>query len=126
MLSVIFRMAPKTRNDSSSGLADIVGSGERMLQTELPTLRAVLRHGIFLQEMALLEEDVDRRNFPIKELAVTLPGDVIASWRRANKQFTQPVIIANSSVERKIQVLFDRVFPNLPPPLISLKVPCSL
>ena len=87
-----------------------------MLQTELPTLRAVLRHGIFLQEMALLEEDVDRRNFPIKELAVTLSGEVIAIWRRANKQFTQPVIIANSSVERKIQVLFDRVFPNLPPP----------
>ena len=55
-----------------------------MLQTELPTLRAVLRHGIFLQEMALLEEDVDRRNFPIKELAVTLSGEVIAIWRRVN------------------------------------------
>ena len=42
-------MPPKTRHESGTTLSDVVGVGEPMLPTELPTLRGLLRHGIYLQ-----------------------------------------------------------------------------
>ena len=42
-------MPPKTRHESGTTLSDVVGVGEPMLLTELPTLRGHLRHGIYLQ-----------------------------------------------------------------------------
>ena len=81
-----------------------MGFGEEMPLTELPTLRMVLRHGIYLQEKALLEEDIDRRNFLIKDMAVILREQIESHYVRAYAQFSPPIIIAHSSIERKIQV----------------------
>ena len=75
-----------------------------MAETELPTLRGVLRHGIYLQEKKLLEEGVDRRNYSIKQLAKDVRVEVVSCWQRANAQFSPPVTIADSSIERKIEV----------------------
>ena len=97
-------MGPKTRHESGSSLTDLVGPGAPMLMTELPTLRDVLRHGIYLQEKCLLEEDVDRRNFPVAKMAEELGEEVMARWSRANAQFCPPVTITNKSLHRKIQV----------------------
>ena len=97
-------MGPKTRHESGTSVAGIVGVGEEMPITELPTLRMVLRHGIYLQEKALLEEDIDRRNFPIKDMAVILREQIESRYVRANALFSPPIIIAHSSIERKIQV----------------------
>ena len=50
-----------------------------MAQTELPTLRGVLRHGIYLQEKKLLEEGVDRMNYSIKQLNMDVTIEVQCS-----------------------------------------------
>ena len=99
-------MPPKTRHDSGSSLADVVGPGEAMLVTELPTLRAVLRHGIYLQELKLLEEDTNHRNYPVKVLAGDIREEVVARWQRANVLFKAPMIHADSSIERKIEAAY--------------------
>ena len=97
-------MGPKTRHQSGTIVVAIVGSGEEMPLTELPTLRMVLRHGIYLQEKALLEDNINKRNFPIKVMAASLREEIEVRYKRANSLFHPPVIIATSSIERKIQV----------------------
>ena len=62
-----------------------------MAQTELPTFRGVLRHGIYLQEKKLLEEGVDRRNYSIKQQSMDVTMEVVSCWQRANAQFRPPV-----------------------------------
>ena len=51
-----------------------------MAQTELPTFRGVLRHGIYLQEKKLLEEGVDRRNYSIKQQSMDVTMEVVSCW----------------------------------------------
>ena len=51
-----------------------------------------------------LEENIDRRNFPIKVMAASLREEIEVRYKRANSLFHPPVIIATSSIERKIQV----------------------
>lgn len=97
-------MPPKTRQASGTALTDIVGPGEPMPHTELPTIRAVLRHGIHLQELKLLHEDVDRRNFPVTELVKAIGEDVTAIWLRANAELKPPVTFTSKSIQRMIQV----------------------
>jgi hypothetical protein len=97
-------MPPKTRHESGTTLGDIVGPGEPMSHSELPTTRAVLRHGIYLQEMKLLQEDVDRRNYPVTDLLKAICEEVTAIWQRANAELKPPVTITTKSIERKIQV----------------------
>ena len=84
-------MGPKTRHEAGTSLADVTGPGEPMAQTELPTFRGVLRHGIYLQEKKLLEEGVDRRNYSIKQLSMDVTMEVMSCWQRANAQFRPPV-----------------------------------
>ena len=73
-----------------------------MLPTELPTLRGLLRHGIYLQvtylslslislppclhlqERMLLVEEVDRRNYTIPLLAKDVRAELVSCWQRAN------------------------------------------
>ena len=51
-----------------------------------------------------MEEDRDRRNYPIEKLAGDITADVIKLWRKANDLFQPPVIFAERSIERKISV----------------------
>ena len=97
-------MPPKTRHDMETSLEELLGTREEFNQKELPTLRAVLRHGLFLQEKTQLEEDMDRRNFPLDLLVKDIRRDVVSLWSRANNLFQSPVIFADSSIERKIMV----------------------
>ena len=97
-------MGPKTRHKIGTTLSDVTGPGEPMMLNELPTIRGVLRHGIYLQEKKLLEEDVDRRNYSIALIAKDVRMEVVSCWKRANAQFTPPIIITDKSIERKIQV----------------------
>ena len=97
-------MPPKTRHESGSSLSDVVGLAESMSHSELPTLRAVLRHGMYLQEKCLMESDTERRNFAVKRLVSSIREEVVMLWSKANAQFKAPVIIANSSIDRKLEV----------------------
>lgn len=98
------KMGPKTRADAATTLVDVTGPGEPMRETELPTLRGILRHGIYLQEKKLLEEEVDRRNYSVSMIAKDISVALVSCWQKANPQFCPPVIITNKSIERKIQV----------------------
>ena len=75
-----------------------------MLMTELPTLRALLRHGVYLQEKSLLEQDVDRRNYPVAKMAEELGEEVMARWRRAKDHFSPAVTLTKNSLPWKIYV----------------------
>ena len=70
--------------------------------TELPTLREVLRYGVFLQEKYKIEHDKDYRNYSIQDVAKDVLPSLLAQWKRANCEFKPPVIIQESSICRKI------------------------
>ncbi len=74
-------MSTKTRYESSTSLADVTGPGEPMSHTKLPTLQGVLKHGIYIQEKKLLEEDVDRRNYSISQLVKDVRVEVVNCWQ---------------------------------------------
>ena len=97
-------MAPKTKHESGTSLSDIVGPGKPMSKTELPTLRASMQHGIYLQEIKLLQHGVDRKNYPVREMVKEIRQEVVACYQKANHQFKPPVIFADYSIERKLQV----------------------
>ena len=105
---------PKTRHASGTGIGSILGHGEAMLTTELPTLRAVLRHGLYLQEKELVLEDRDRRNYPVALMSEELALELVSIWQRANAMFKPPVIFTSKSILRKIQVriIWSRTFQN--------------
>ena len=98
------KMSQKTQSDSGTTLVDVTGPGKPMREMELPTLRGVLRHGIYLQEKKLLEEGVDRRNDSIILMAKDIRMALVSCWQRANPQFCPPIIITDKSIKRKIQV----------------------
>ena len=95
---------PTTRNESGSSLSDVVGPGQPMSLTELPTVRATLQHGIYLKERRLLEEGVNRRNYSTTEMVREIRKELVDCYHKANPQFIPPVMISDKSVERKIQV----------------------
>ena len=100
------KMGPKTRSDAVTTLVDVTRPGEPMRETELPTLQGILRHGIYLQEKKLLEEEVDRRNYSVSMMAKDIRMALVSCWQKANPQFCPPIIITDKSIERKIQVTF--------------------
>ena len=113
-------MACKTRHASGTKLAEILGPGEPMSKNEFPTVRTALRHGLYLQEMALLQEDRDRRNYPVPIMVKEIAAETVAVWQRANAKFTPPVIFAKTLIERKLQVSIIFIFPNIYLPKYSL------
>jgi hypothetical protein len=65
-----------------------------MSKNEFPTVCGTLRHGLYLQEMALLQENRDRRNYPVSIMVKEIAAETVAVWQRANVKFTTPVIFA--------------------------------
>ena len=97
-------MGPKTIHElhgSCTTLVDVTGPGEAINKSELPTMRAVLRHGIYLQDKLLLEEEIDRRNFSIQQMVKEIRMELVCCWQRANSQLS---LITDKFVERKIMV----------------------
>ena len=78
------------------------GAPKELLSTELPTLRAVLLLGIHLQEQRITLDEVDKRNYTVKELCFDLADKVLAQWVKANALFVFPVIINKKSLSTKI------------------------
>ena len=85
-----------------------------MLQVQVKLLtrvRAVLRHGIYLQDKLLLEEEIDRRNFSIQQMVKEIRMELVSCWQRANSQLS---LITDKSVERKIMVWLGQLLRTLP------------
>ena len=93
---------PGTRASIKSSISQYIGSGKEFTLTELPTLREVLRYGVFLQEKYKIEHDKDYRNYSIQDVAKDVLPSLLAQWKRANCEFKPPVIIQESSICRKI------------------------
>ena len=91
--------AVRTRQHSGTDtkMSDFLGPGQELIPSELPTLRALLRYGLQLQEMKLLVEDTDRRNYGAEEIVSDVMSCLVAQWHQANVQFRPSVTISDRS-----------------------------
>ena len=89
----------RTRYNSESKLASFLGSGRDLLPSELPTLRAVLRAGIKLNE----DKAETKQKYPIQELALDVAKLVEAQWLKANNELIPPKVSTLKSIQRRIQ-----------------------
>ena len=69
------------------------------MPSELPTLRDILRYGIFLRE----KSDENNRNYTTGELAKDIYHELEETWTRANNKFRPPVTNAKVTVMKKIE-----------------------
>ena len=93
-------MSPKPKTSLASGtkMSDLLGPGKEFTLTELPTLREVLRYGIWLRQ----DTDEDQRNYNNKGMAKDIVGKVLEQWARANNQFKNPVILSEKTLCNKV------------------------
>ena len=77
-----------TRKKCGSKLSEYLGKGKLLHISELPTLRDVLRFGLYLQETSAL----DKRNYPVVNLMKDIYTEILKLWSNANALFTYPVI----------------------------------
>ena len=89
-------------------MADLIGAGREFVATECPTYRAVIRRGLLLQELRLVEKDVAKHQYRVRQIATELCPLVLAQWRRSNAKFSPPVLIREASVIRKIEQFWER------------------
>ena len=94
----------RTRYNSESKLASFLGSGRDLLPSELPTLRAVLRAGIKLNE----DKAETKQKYPIQELALDVAKLVEAQWLKANNELIPPKVSTLKSIQRRIQTAWRR------------------
>ena len=101
---------PKTRHASGSNLQDYVGAGKEFDPTEVPTLRAMIQHGIFLRDQKFLFQDVAKNapSYSKKQIAKDLAPMILAQWHKSNHKFVPPVIMKQYSLEKKIEILWQR------------------
>ena len=99
---------PKTRHSTGSKLTDLIGAGREFVATECPACRAVIRKGLLLQEARLVEKDVAKHQYTVRQIATDLCPLVLAQWRKSNAKFSPPVIISEESVIRKIEQFWQR------------------
>ena len=101
---------PKTRHASGSNLQDYVGAGKEFDPTEVPTLRAMIQQGIFLRDQKFLFEDVAKNapSYSKKQIAKDLAPMILAQWHKSNNKFVPPVIMKQYSLEKKIEILWQR------------------
>ena len=98
---------PKTRHDSASKLKEYIGPSLELNPSEVPTLRAVLQHGLLLRDKKLLDENVDKRCYSKGQMAKDLAPLVLSQWTKSNHMFTPPVTIKENTLVKKIEKLWQ-------------------
>ena len=88
----------RQRSGADTKLVEFLGSGQELILSELPTLRGLLRYGLHLQEMKLLVEDRDKRNYGAEEMMGDVMASLVKQWQRANAQFRPPVTISDRAI----------------------------
>jgi hypothetical protein len=101
-------MSVRTRHASACSLADFLGPGKELLPSELPTLRSALQLALYLQDIRMRREDLDKRNYPVAKLMRDVAQGVMTQYEKANSMFTQPVVINQKSLERKLTKQWER------------------
>ena len=69
-------------------MSNFVGTEMELLVSELPTVRDVLKYGIYLREQSL----DDKRNYPMNTLVGDIYPSLIDQWSKANALCKAPVI----------------------------------
>ena len=97
----------RTRHKSESNLTRYLaksgeGKPKELLITELPTLRAILQLGLHLQEEKITMEEVDQRNYSVKDLCKDMAAAVLVPWVKANALFQAPVITSSKSLSHRM------------------------
>lgn len=94
-------MAAATRgNQELNNLRDLVGSGHPLPQTDLPSLRDILRACIYLKEMSLS----NAKQQDIRSLSKEMTGQVISVYSKASRFFMPGVnMIKETSIVTKIE-----------------------
>lgn len=94
----------KTRSKSSSHLSILVGNGQELLVSELPTVRDILRYGIYLKE----QSENDWRNYPVDQLVGDIYPALICQWSKANALFKPPVISEKVTIISKLKGVWNQ------------------
>ena len=79
-----------TRSNSKFKLSDIVGEGQEFLPSEVPTLGAVIRKGILIQQNNL-HNNISRHNYTISDLSRDLAELILDQWKKSNIEFQPPL-----------------------------------
>ena len=105
LLSDILKMSKvKTRSELSSHLSLLIGKGKELPVSELPTVRDMLRLGLFLREQNVK----DRRNYTDKELVKDMVTPLLHQWTKANPLCMPPVINQRRTTEPKLMRLWHK------------------
>ena len=81
-----------------------IGTGKELPVSELPTLRDVLRYGLYFRECS----EADTRNYKIDQLVTEVTEGMLALWKRANPQFCEPVINTKRRIKSKVRALWEK------------------
>src|ERR1043165_2811440 len=94
----------KTRLLAWISLHQLVGSGRELPTTELPTVRDLMRYGLYLREIS----DQDGRNYSNDQLVTDVMTGLLAQWCKANPKFTEPVINSNVRIKAKLKAMWQQ------------------
>ena len=93
----------RTSSQSSTELIQFVESAQKLVGSELPTLREVLRHRLYFQDSKHSSELADKRNFPCSAIARALVLEVLGIWKRAKLNFRLPVVVSERTLLRTLE-----------------------
>ena len=94
----------KTRTQSHSHLTNLAGSGRELLVSDLPTLRDILRYGIYLRE----QSEENKCNYSVDQLVEDIFPVLICQWRKANALFKPPVINDKRTIIIKLKEVWNQ------------------
>src|ERR1700761_7105852 len=95
----------KTRIQSSTLLHQLVGSGSELPVAELPTVRDLIRYGLYLREIS----EQDRHNYSTDQLVADITKGLLAQWYRANPQFSGSFINSHVRIKTKLKAIWKQV-----------------
>ena len=99
-------MAAKTRNKLSSHMSMYLGVGKELPLTQLPTLRDLLRYGLFLREVS----NVDKRNYPIDTMTTDIMSALLTQWTKANAKLVYPILIHQNTIKNRLKTCWEKAF----------------
>ena len=90
-------------------MSDYLGPGKKLVPSQVPTLRAALQLGLYLQGERGTLEDLDKRHYPVSELMSDVTVKVMGQGEKANRMFKPPIILLSRSMEQRLLKEWERV-----------------
>ena len=97
-------MTTKTRRMTLSHLSLYVGTGRKLLNTELPTVRDLLRYGVLLRELS----EKDKRSYSNEQLIEDMMSALSEQWLKASHLLKYPVLITERTIKIKLKDIWEK------------------